>query len=107
MKRPVIVTDHAVVRYFERVLGFDADAVREEIKRTAAAGVAAGARSVAKDGFVYMLKPDGTVTTIVEAGSPVQARMSANCRRGREHRLKDRSRRRGRPDIEPDAEMVD
>lgn len=55
------VTDHAVLRYLERVQGFDIEAVRRAIALKCKGATVA--RSVLSDGFSYMIK-NGTVVTI-------------------------------------------
>lgn len=56
------VTDHAVVRYLERVQGVDIDALRAEIGRIADDGLERGAAAVNHDGFRYVLAGDRVVT---------------------------------------------
>ena len=69
MKKPVTahiaVSDHAVARYLERVLGFDIDGVRRVIADDCRAAIALGARTLRKDGFQYHFQ-DGTVATITK-----------------------------------------
>lgn len=56
------VSDHAVLRYLERVLEIDVEGVRKLILKTVRSGVAAGAVSVKADGMFYPIS-DGVVTT--------------------------------------------
>jgi hypothetical protein len=56
------VTDHAVLRYLERVKGFDIEAVRSEIATICA--LAGGAKSLLRDGVRYELGTDGKVITV-------------------------------------------
>lgn len=69
MKKPpiprqaLIVTDHAVVRYCERVLGMDMEGVRRVIYDTCAGADAVGASRVVKDGHRYEMV-DGRVATV-------------------------------------------
>lgn len=53
MSRTVHVTDHALIRYMERVLKLDMAGIRAEIGARAATGALAGADSVTVDGIVY------------------------------------------------------
>ena len=81
MKKPrAFVTDHALVRYFERVLGFDIDALKDEIARAVDASVQVGGGSVVLDGMRYVLKAgaDGgpTVVPIPPSADPLNARRS-------------------------------
>ncbi|SON55794.1 hypothetical protein HDIA_2253 [Hartmannibacter diazotrophicus] len=61
--REPIVTDHAVVRYLERVHGLDVAAVREHIAGRAATAVELGAIAVQIEG-VRMHLADVTVVTV-------------------------------------------
>lgn len=49
----ITVTDHAVVRYLERVLGMNVGAIREQIEDDCRAAMSVGAASLKKDGFQY------------------------------------------------------
>lgn len=65
MKAPRIrVSDHAVLRYLERVGGFDVERLRGEIASRLQPVIATGATGVVIDGFSYRIEPD-------EAGLPV------------------------------------
>ncbi|WP_439526198.1 hypothetical protein [Roseovarius mucosus] len=64
MKKPRHpASDHAVVRYLERVKGMDIDAVRREIGRVVEEGLEAGACGVISGGFVYRIE-GGCVVTV-------------------------------------------
>jgi hypothetical protein len=68
-RRPIAVTDHAVVRWLERCAGVDIEAVRLRIANDVEAAVAAGAHSLFKDGMTYYL--DGTsVVTVIPGKRP-------------------------------------
>ena len=54
----ISVSDHAVMRYLERVKGMDLEPYREEIRAIVESAVEAKALSITKDGFCYMLDPD-------------------------------------------------
>lgn len=65
MKQPrTNVTDHALVRYLERVYGLDLDPVRAEIADKVALGVSLEASAVVRDGFRYVLA-NGNVVTVI------------------------------------------
>jgi hypothetical protein len=65
MKKPRHpVTDHAVIRYLERVQGVDIEAIRREIGRVADKGIEAGAGGVISGGFVYRIAA-GVVVTVL------------------------------------------
>lgn len=62
MSEPVVVTDHAVVRYLERVRGFNIENVRAAILTIAGGAAAVGAKAVRKDGFCYQIRDRKIVT---------------------------------------------
>lgn len=65
MKKPVIkVTDHAIVRYLERVLLVDIEGLRNRIGHLADNAAKHGASGVNIGGVRYLLRGD-TVTTVV------------------------------------------
>lgn len=65
MKNPITkVSDHAVVRYMERVLLVDVDGLRHRIGQVADSAVKQGASSVTVGGVRYLLRGN-TMTTVV------------------------------------------
>ncbi|MGR3273355.1 hypothetical protein DU478_17560 [Thalassococcus profundi] len=73
MKKPLHpVTDHAVLRFLERVRGEDIEAVRSEIGRTVALGLEHGASAVVSGGFIYELSRSGRVITVKLANQAPQ-----------------------------------
>lgn len=69
------ITDHAVVRYLERVKGIDVEAVRSEIAEIVGRGVQLGAQSVLLDGMRYRLEGNYVVTVVEEKVGPALPRM--------------------------------
>jgi hypothetical protein len=71
MSRPPFpVSDHAVLRYLERVRGLDVEAVRAEIAReVAVAGEHPGASAVRAGAWLYQIR-DGMVVTVHRACRP-------------------------------------
>ena len=64
------ITDHAVIRYLERVRGVDIDAVRREIStKTALIQDYPGATGILVDGFRYVIA-NGAILTIHDIGKP-------------------------------------
>lgn len=63
------VTDHAVLRWLERVKGVDIEAVRREIGRVADKGITAGACGVISHGVVLRIA-DGVVVTVTPQHQP-------------------------------------
>jgi hypothetical protein len=64
------VSDHAVLRYLERVGGFDIERLRRDIARRVETAVQAGACGVVVDGWSFRVKdgPHGpVVTTVIDA----------------------------------------
>ena len=60
----VHVTDHAVLRYLERVCGLDIDALRASIAAGCERGAAAGAPVVRFSGARFLLRGERVVTAI-------------------------------------------
>ena len=58
MSSPLNVTDHAVLRWLERVEGVNVTAIRKRLERPARVAQAHGARSVRKDGVTFFLRYD-------------------------------------------------
>ena len=58
MAKPVVaeITDHAVVRYLERVKGMNIEKVRADLRALVSGPAHAGATSVKKDGWVYLIR---------------------------------------------------
>ena len=70
-KHRVLVSDHAVLRYLERVGGFDIETLRRQIADRLEAHAAAGAQSVIIDGHRYVMRDDTgscVVTTVLAKG---------------------------------------
>ncbi|TMV09842.1 hypothetical protein FGK63_01870 [Ruegeria sediminis] len=74
MKKPMAhVTDHAVLRYLERVKGLDVETIRREIghivdlavDHPAACGVVSG-------GFVYRMQEGAVITVIPQASADLR-----------------------------------
>ncbi|MFD1914134.1 hypothetical protein [Halodurantibacterium flavum] len=72
MKRPrPHVTDHAMLRYLERVVGIDVTAHRRDIERLVAQAVELQATALTKDGYRYVIN-DFRVTTVMPAHSELR-----------------------------------
>lgn len=78
---PPVVSDHAVLRYLERVSGVDVEAIRHAIGVQVALGAALGASGVSVDGLTYVIQHTLGRPTVVT----VIPRASAPCRTG-DHR---------------------
>ena len=61
------VTDHAIVRYLERVQGWNIEMVREHIADLTCAAIEVGASAKIIDGFAYKFT-NGRVVTIMPVG---------------------------------------
>lgn len=75
MTKLVRVSDHAVVRWLERVKGVDVEAFRAEIVDAVQGAVDAGAKQISVGGVTYIL--DGAVvTTVTPNASPGASRLN-------------------------------
>ena len=64
-KSRIGVSDHALIRYMERVMGLDVERIRREIGRKVdRIADFDGARAIVIDGYAYTVQA-GTVTTIM------------------------------------------
>ncbi len=69
MKKPrAIVTDHALIRYLERVHGVDIDGLRNRIGRAVDNGVDKGATGVKIHGVYYRLRGKVVTTVLAKSG---------------------------------------
>ena len=78
MTRIVVVTDHALLRYLERVVGIDVEELRRVITARVDRGAQLGACGVSVDGHTFVLSQGigrVAVTTVIP-------RPSALCLRG-------------------------
>lgn len=64
------VTDHATLRYIERVLGFDVEDVRQRIRDVCENAAKAGASCVVHDGFQYKIAHGGRAVITVTPTAP-------------------------------------
>lgn len=70
MKKPrTRVSDHALLRYMERVQGVDLERMHRRIGKLVETGIEEGADGVVIGGFSYKLKGK-TVTTVIPARQP-------------------------------------
>lgn len=69
----VYVSDHAVLRYVQRVLGIDTEAIRAEIRVAVKNGVELGASGVRQGNTTYKLTGQ-TVVTVLEKAASVRRR---------------------------------
>lgn len=59
------VSDHALIRYLERVMGFDLNQVREKmLSTTVYSAIEAGADAVSIDNIKFVVKDKTIVTTV-------------------------------------------
>ncbi len=70
MKKPRHrISEHAVIRYLERMRGVDIDRLRAKIGKVAEQGLEMGACGAISNGFVYKIQ-GGVATTIVHQNRP-------------------------------------
>lgn len=77
------VTDHAVLRYMERVMGLDVEAVRRRIADTCRD--IGSATSLKKDGFRYEIRRDRgylSITTVAPVGDYISRTRRRQCAEG-------------------------
>lgn len=87
MSKPrVRVSDHAVLRYLERVGGFDIEALRRDIRDRVHRAAEAGASGVVIDGFRFCVRMDRegglVITTVIPGDLPSDDHQAAK-REGR------------------------
>jgi hypothetical protein len=70
----IIVSDHALLRYIERVRGFDLDKLRLEIADTVHIATLGGASSVSRGGFKYVLAYNQGKCPVVTTVGPDEMR---------------------------------
>lgn len=63
-KRPIAVSDHAVIRYLERGKGIDIERLRDEIRSIVGAAMLAGATSITHQGVTFEIAGQ-TITTVL------------------------------------------
>lgn len=69
IQKPVHVSDHALVRYLERVAGISLEIVRAEVRDLVRDAMNAGATRVVVAGCIYELNPKArTVITVLPKG---------------------------------------
>lgn len=101
------ISDHALLRYIERIGGVDIEALRRRVAETPGLQAAfdAGALSYSHDGFTYRIR-NGYLTTIEPGKTPQAAtRGGHKHKNGRSQRMNQfqKSKGRGR---RPDAAEV-
>lgn len=67
-RAPVMVSDHALIRYIERVLGYDVEGLRAKITARASPAAAVGAVHLVADGFRYVFVEGVMVTVYADNG---------------------------------------
>lgn len=82
-KEPLIVTDHAVLRYFQRHYGFDMELVRTHIAGLCADAAAFGAVCVRAEGLRFEIADNKVVTVAPDGAVPNRTGQRAAAERGR------------------------
>lgn len=57
-------TDHALLRYIERVRGFNIEGLRKELLGRSLGAITSGATSITLDGVKYLIKNNAVVTVV-------------------------------------------
>lgn len=86
MSKIVAVQDHALIRYLERVKGFDFTPIRDEIAALVQSAVNLGSPFYALNGHTFVLK-GAAVVTVVTSRSGAALRKSTSKRNGRSQRV--------------------
>jgi hypothetical protein len=61
---PVLVSDHALVRYLARVGGFDIEKLRHDLSVRLTPAAELGAHAVISEGMAYILRDNVLVTVV-------------------------------------------
>lgn len=84
------VTDHAVLRWIERVYGIDLDKIRDEITAAVLPAATLGATQLSCNGVTIALRHnapgEASITTVLPAHSPGSGRTGATLAGGRKLR---------------------
>lgn len=81
-KRRVIVTNHALLRYLERVGGFDIEGLRRAIEQQIEAKTPEGASAIILDGHRYVLRDGGPAARLVVTVMPQDCSLGMERPRG-------------------------
>lgn len=99
--RDLEASDHAVIRYLERVQGVDVNAIRDTITFNCANGEnLIGDKLRGADGFLYCLNGDGHVTTILPLDAVVDEALEAAIRQSNGGTFSGKRRRRVRAKLD-------
>lgn len=74
--KSVVISDHALLRYIERVHGVDIDRLRKIVSDLISDAATAGATSYSVDGFTYSISQRGSIAalkTVLPESSPSAA----------------------------------
>ncbi len=71
MKKRLIVSDHAVLRYLDRIGGFDIESLRHQISTRLQPHADRGAQGVVLDGHSFLVNQNGDRGPIVTTVLPV------------------------------------
>jgi hypothetical protein len=82
-KDPIICTDHACLRYLERVMELDVEMVRQHILGICATGAAYGAVCVRAEGFRFEIVENRIVTVVKDHVMPSRLTRKRNQERMR------------------------
>lgn len=80
MTAPVRVSDHAVLRYLERVHGLDVEGIRNAMADACARGVTTGAPSIRIDNTRF-INAEGRIVTVLSTDMAVHFEFLARAQR--------------------------
>ena len=86
MKQRVNISDHAVLRYLERILEVDVEAIRDRLAAEIRSAAQTGARRVTLSGatFVFDWAPSGGITVVTVITNKMRSRPLKQIARDRE-----------------------
>lgn len=87
-KTELVISDHAMLRYIERVIGVDLEPIRQKIVDTVEPAYKAGATRISADGVTYSIRSN-FVTSTLPGASPQGSYLGSEKRKGRSVRLRE------------------
>jgi hypothetical protein len=88
MQKPIIISDHAILRYMERILGFDMEVLRQKLTKEVGRVAGTGAKTFTSGGVTYVLE------TLPSGGLCVVTVLTEKMRSGTHHRQQFARRRK-------------
>lgn len=77
---PFRITDHAVLRYMERAMGLNVEAVREHIDSVCRGAAGIGASCLRSEGVRFEIVNNAVISVVPDTGSPNHTTRARNQR---------------------------